>query len=391
MLIRKTLAVMVFAVLFLTVMGGGHYYIAQRLAFDPAWPALVANGVTSTMALGLGALFVQGLLRHRLGVISSGLSWAAYVWLGVLFYLFVATVALDLATQLLWLVTSDLHGSEQWIPFARGRALLICGLALGASGLALRGGLEPPTTKRIEIALDRFPAALDGFRVVQISDVHIGPLLDRRFSTLVTERVNALEPDLIVVTGDLVDGRVAGIAREVQPFQQLRARHGVYFVTGNHDYYSGADDWVSCLQSFGWHPLRNRSASIGIDGARFELAGVDDPHGSLLEGRNGEDIDLALRETDPTRAIILLAHDPVTFRRAHEKNVTLQLSGHTHGGQIWPFGWAVRAAVPWVEGLHRIGASQLYVSCGTGFWGPPMRLATRAEITELVLRPAVAG
>lgn len=389
--IRRLAAGLVFLVLFLTVMGGAHYYIARRIAFDPAWPTFVADGLIATMALGLGALMVQGPLRRRLGVLSSALSWGAYAWLGVLFYLFLATAALDLATSVLALFASGAQEPESSIAFARGRALLIAGFSLAASGLALQKGRQPPTTKRIEIALDGFPAALDGFRVVQISDVHIGPLLDRRFSTLVTEQVNALEPDLIVITGDLVDGRVASIAREVEPFRELRARHGIYFVTGNHDFYSGADEWVSHVSSFGWHPLRNQSVSIGRDGAHFELVGVDDPHGAMLEGRGGEDLDLALRDVDPSRAVVLLAHDPLTFRRAHEKQVGLQLSGHTHGGQIWPFGWAVRAVVPWVVGHHRVGASQLYVSCGTGFWGPPMRLGTRAEITEIALRPAGAA
>ena len=140
---------------------------------------------------------------------------------------------------------------------------------------------------------------------------------------------------------------------EVEPFRELRANHGVYFVTGNHDFYSGADDWVSHVSSFGWNPLRNESVAIGRDGDHFDLVGVDDPHGGMLEGRGGEDLDHAMRNTDPSRAAVLLAHDPVTFRRAHKRKVGLQLSGHTHGGQIWPFGWAVRVAVPWVNGHHR--------------------------------------
>ncbi|MBW2386925.1 MAG: metallophosphoesterase [Deltaproteobacteria bacterium] len=389
-MIRKVVAGIVFLALFLTVMGSAHYYIAQRIAFEPAWPDFVREALIAMMALGLSALIVQGLVRGRLGVFSRALSWGAYAWLGVLFYLFLSTAALDLATGLLGFVAPGAQGPEGSIPAARGRAFVIAGLTVLASGLALRKGIEPPTTKRVDIALERFPHALDGFRIVQISDVHIGPLLDRDFAARVTAQVNALEPDLIVVTGDLVDGRVSTIAREVEPFRELRAHHGVYFVTGNHDFYSGADDWVSHVSTFGWTPLRNASVPIGRDGAHFELVGVDDPHGSMLEGRGGEDLDLALRDSDPTRAIVLLAHDPVTFRRAHKRSVGLQLSGHTHGGQIWPFGWAVRVAIPWVNGHHRVGESQLYVSCGTGFWGPPMRLGTQAEITEVVLRPAAA-
>ena len=387
-LIRKLVAGVVFLAIFFSVMGSAHYYILKRVALDPAWPPGVAGGVVAMMTLGLTALIAQGVLRRRVGALASALSWIAYVWLGVLFYLFISTALLDLATRVAVLATTQTPDLATSIPFLRGRALMICGITLLASLFALRIGLQPPVTKRIEIALDRFPEALDGFRIVQISDVHIGPLLGERFSALVTERVNALKPDLIAITGDLVDGRVKNIAREVEPFRGLRADHGIYFVTGNHDFYSGADEWVSLVTSYGWHTLRNRSVSIGIRGAQFELVGVDDPHGEMLENRGGEDLSLALRDVDPTRAIVLLAHDPATFRRARKERVGLQLSGHTHGGQIWPFGWVVRAVVPWVAGHFRDGASQLYVSSGTGFWGPPMRLGTRAEITELTLRRA---
>lgn len=385
-LIRKLVAGIVFLTIFFSVMGGAHYYILKRIALDPAWPPGVAAGAVAMMTLGLVALIVQGILRRRVGVLVRALSWVAYVWLGVLFYLFISTAMLDLATSVFVFATERGPELATSRPFLRGRALMICGITLLASLAALRIGLQPPVTKRIEIALDRFPEALDGFRIVQISDVHIGPLLGERFSALVTERVNALEPDLIAVTGDLVDGRVKSIAKQVEPFRELRAEHGIYFVTGNHDYYSGADDWVSLVTSYGWHTLRNRSVSIGTSGAEFELVGVDDPHGDMLENSGGEDLNLALRDVDTTRAVVLLAHDPATFRRARKIPVGLQLSGHTHGGQIWPFGWAVRAVVPWVAGHFREGASQLYVSSGTGFWGPPMRLGTRAEITELTLR-----
>lgn len=385
---RKLVTGLVFIAISVGVMGGAHYYILKRIALDPSLPDGVAFAVVATMALGLGALIVQGFLRRRLGVFSTALSWTAYVWLGVLFYLFIATALLDLASGAFSLLASDASEVVASLPFLRGRALLICAISLFASVAAVRNGLKAPTTKHIEIVLDRFPRALDGFRVVQISDVHIGPLLDERFSALVTERVNALEPNLIVVTGDLVDGRVKNIASEVEPFRGLRSDHGVYFVTGNHDFYSGADDWVSLISSYGWHALRNRSVSIGRGDAQFELVGVDDPHGDMLGRGGGEDLALAFRDADPSRATILLAHDPATFRRSKGDRVGLQLSGHTHGGQIWPFGWMVRASVPWVAGHYRVGTSQLYVSCGTGFWGPPMRLGTRAEITEITLRSA---
>jgi hypothetical protein len=190
----------------------------------------------------------------------------------------------------------------------------------------------------------------------------------------------------VAVTGDLVDGPVEKLRGDVAPFAGLRGRHGVYFVTGNHDVYSGGEPWVRHVRELGMRPLRNERVAIGgADG--FDLAGVDDHRGDWVRG-SSEDIGKALAGRDPARAVVLLAHDPGSFRRASAQGVDLQLSGHTHGGQIWPFNYLVRLAVPWVAGLHRVGASLLYVSRGTGFWGPPMRLFAPAEITELVLRGA---
>jgi len=171
----------------------------------------------------------------------------------------------------------------------------------------------------------------------------------------------------------------------------LRARHGVFFVTGNHDHYSGADTWVQRVRGLGFRVLRNERVTIEQDGAAFELAGVDDHRAGFESGSGGEDVDVALAGLPPERAVVLLAHDPATFKRAQGMGIDLQLSGHTHGGQIWPFRYFVRLAIPFVAGLYRRGAARLYVSCGTGFWGPPMRLFAPAEITEIRLWAAPAA
>ena len=203
------------------------------------------------------------------------------------------------------------------------------------------------------------------------------------------KRVNALEPDLIAVTGDLVDGGTRRLADEVAPFADLRARHGVFFVTGNHDHYSGAESWVEAVRGLGMRVLRNERVEIGVPGATFDLAGVDDHHAHFTrDGR--EDLARALAGRDPERAAVLLAHDSNTFARARAEAVDLQLSGHTHGGQIWPFAWFVRLATPYVAGRYRAGRAQLYVSRGTGFWGPPLRLFSPAEITEIIVRGELA-
>ena len=268
----------------------------------------------------------------------------------------------------------------------RLRAVLVVGIAGIAGLVGLRIGLRSPVLAREEIRLPRWPVALDGLRIVQISDIHIGPIRGRRFAEHLTRRVNALRADIVAVTGDLVDGNVERIGAEVEPFRALRAPLGVYFVTGNHDYFSGARDWTDKVRELGLHVLRNERVSLETRGAEFDLVGVDDHRGDFWGGEGREDLDAALAGRDPGRPAILLAHDPATFVRAVERGIDLQLSGHTHGGQIFPFGFFVRLVTPFVAGRYRRGSAEIYVSRGTGFWGPPMRLFAPAEITEIVLR-----
>jgi predicted MPP superfamily phosphohydrolase len=307
--------------------------------------------------------------------------------MGVAFLLLVLLGASDLVLGLggaaAWAAGGELADAEGT---SRARAALVAGAALVLAAVGMRGALRPPALRRIELRIPRWPAALDGFRIAQISDVHIGPILGKRFARHVVERVNALSPDLIAVTGDLVDGSVRRLGDEVAPFADLRADHGVYFVTGNHDHYSGARSWVARAAELGMRPLRNECVAIARGAAAFDLAGVDDAHGSWLGEGGGEDLERALAGRDRSRPVVLLAHDPSTWKRASRMGVDLQLSGHTHGGQIWPFFYFVRLVIPWVAGLYERAGSLLYVSRGTGFWGPPLRLLAPAEITEISLR-----
>jgi predicted MPP superfamily phosphohydrolase len=381
---RRLIGGIVFVGIVLSVVLGVHLYLAERLAVAPAWPAPIGGVLRLGLAAGFAAIVAQAFLRRRVGPLSTALAWTAYGWLGFAFLLLTATAASDLVLALLGAAAPEAWSDAVGVSRVRALGVGVAGAAMGA--VALRGGLAPPGIARVAIDLARWPRALDGFRVVQLSDVHIGPLLDRRFAAAIVERVRELAPDLVVVTGDLVDGGVRRVGAEVEPFAGLRARHGVFFVTGNHDHYSGAADWVEHLRGLGFRVLRNERVTIGDGDAAFELAGVDDHHGSLFEPDGGEDVARALAGRDPERAVVLLAHDPTTFKRASRLDVDLQLSGHTHGGQIWPFRFLVRLAVPWVAGLYRLGASTLYVSRGTGFWGPPMRLGAPAEITEITLR-----
>jgi predicted MPP superfamily phosphohydrolase len=390
--LRRFVLVAFAALFILSLLAGIHFYVARRLILDPAlpqpWRGLLLGAVVALGAsLLLQPIGERGLSpRH-----ARWITWPAALWMGLAFLLLLQLVVSD---ALLWLAGRTALASVGGPGEATAsgvRAAVVAGVALVAGAIGLRGALRPPRLVRLEIPLARWPRRLDGFRIVQISDIHIGPLLDRRFARSVVERVNALAPDLVAVTGDLVDGGVRRLADEVAPFAGLRARCGVYFVTGNHDHYSGARAWAARAAQLGMRVLRNERVEIRDRGEAFDLVGVDDHRGNLVGRDGGEDLGAALSGRDPARPAVLLAHDPTTFRRASRLGIDLQLSGHTHGGQIWPFGYLVRLAVPWVAGRHRRGAAELYVSRGTGFWGPPMRLLAPAEITEIVLRAGAKG
>jgi predicted MPP superfamily phosphohydrolase len=376
-------------VFFAAVLAASHAYLIQRMVLEagigePWRTALVVAIVLLGSTLILQPIAERTLRRAR------WLAWPASLWMGFGFLLLVGVAFTD---ALLWalgtpaLALEGVARGSAVDPFSGLRAAGVLAVAFVAGVLGLRGGLRPPQLRRVAFEIDAWPRGLDGFRIVQISDIHIGPILDRRFAAHLVERVNALAPDLIAVTGDLVDGSARHLADEVAPFADLRAPRGVFFVTGNHDHLSDAPAWVEAVEGLGMQPLRNRRVSIGTGEASFDLVGVDDHHAHLIGG-GGEDLAAALAGRDAARPAVLLAHDPSTFRRARRAGIDLQLSGHTHGGQIWPFGALVRLVIPWVAGSYRDGRAQLYVSRGTGFWGPPMRLGSPAEITEITLRAA---
>lgn len=259
-------------------------------------------------------------------------------------------------------------------------------MTLGASAVALRSALTGPVVTHVAVRLRRLPHAQAGTTIAQISDLHVAPLLGRDYVARVVARTNALQPSLIVITGDLVDGTVEQLRDAVAPLAELRAPHGVYFVTGNHEYYSGVDPWIAELTRLGVRVLRNERVTIGDAAASFELAGIDDWTAASFGGGHGANLAEALRGHDPARELILLAHQPKAIYEAAELGVGLMLSGHTHGGQIWPFGYLVKLAQPYLAGLAQHGATQIYVNRGTGYWGPPMRLAVPPELTLLELQ-----
>jgi predicted MPP superfamily phosphohydrolase len=261
---------------------------------------------------------------------------------------------------------------------------------IAGGGLASFGAFRafsPPRITEVPLRLARLPKALEGFTLVQLSDVHIGPVLKRAFLMELVQRTNQLKPDLISITGDLVDGTPRYLGSAVEALTSLRSKYGTYFVTGNHDYYSGADEWVSVLQGFGIQTLRNRRVEIGDAGGSIDVIGVDDwgaPGLSL--GQRHYDLGAAVAGRSIDRASILLAHQPSNFDAVAKEGIDLQLSGHTHGGQTFPA--TSIASLIWGDrnaGLSKTQDSYLFVSRGCGFVGPPIRLGSPPEIVKIVL------
>jgi predicted MPP superfamily phosphohydrolase len=382
---------LIFIGVVLTIIVGVHYYLWARLVRDPLLPAPWRSLATAALVLLAISMPLAMFLSRTRPALGHLLVWPAYCWMGLMFLLLVSVVAVDV----LRLVAGLAHrvgGSytldpERRTMLARVAASIVAVLSGGLAVVAFRSARGAVGVRHVEVRLARLPRIHDGFRLVQLTDMHVGPTIGRAFVEDIVRRTNALAPDLVAITGDLVDGSVDELQDAVAPLAQLRARHGVYFVTGNHEYFSGAERWLAELPRLGIRVLRNERVSIGDGDDSFDLAGVDDHSADRYGGPpHGEVLDRALGGRDPRREVVLLAHQPRSFSDALRFGVGLQLSGHTHGGQMWPFGFIVRLSQPFVAGLHRRGDAQIYVSRGTGYWGPPMRLAAPAEIACVVLR-----
>ena len=264
---------------------------------------------------------------------------------------------------------------------ARGAGLTILA---GAGALSFIGFLQArcPRTRNVDVAIDDLPPQLEGYTIVQLSDVHIGPTIRRRFLERLVEKTNALNADAIAITGDLVDGPLDELRDEAEPLRDLVARDGVFYVTGNHEYYWRASEWIPFLVSRGLTFLKNEHVTVDRGGAKLVIAGVTDPVGRYT---HKQDVPAALAGAPADAVKVLLSHRPQMAAAASKLGVHLQLSGHTHGGQFFPFNLLIHRFQPVVAGLHRIGNTWLYVNRGTGYWGPPSRLAVGGEITVIRL------
>jgi uncharacterized protein len=377
--------ILVFLSIITSLTGGLHYYIWARLVRDPDLPAPLFRASTlGLVALAFGMVATMFAVRLLPREAVSIPSWISFTWMGVMFFLVVCLAASD-GVRLAAKAFSDPPADiERRQALARLFAGIVATAATGMSAAALASGLSKVAVKQVRVPLAKLPKALDGYRIVQLSDIHVGPTIGHAFIADLVARTNALSPDLIVITGDLVDGSVTQLERHVEPLSRLRAKHGVFFVTGNHEYYSDALAWIAHIEKLGIRVLRNERVAIGGESG-FDLAGVDDATAHQFDVGHGMNVARATEGRDPARMLILLAHQPKAIFDAARDGVDLQLSGHTHGGQLFPFNMLVPLQQPYTAGLSDHGATKIYVSRGTGYWGPPMRLGAPAEITELTL------
>lgn len=357
-----------------------HAFIAASLLtpFGPAgtWGGAIAIALLyALLASSFATVFTHDTARPVL-------LWAGLLAVGFFSSLFVLTVVRDLVMAVAWLVP---HGPV----LGRETALAVPGLAALATAAGFWNARRAPAVREVEVPIPGLAAALDGFTLVQISDLHVGPTIRRPFVQRVVETANRLQADVVLVTGDSVDGRVSDLRPHIEPFMQLKARHGVYAVTGNHEYYSGADAWVRELRRLGLKVLMNEHVVLSHGGADLVLAGVTDFSAGHFDPAQASDPARALAHAPAhARPRVLMAHQPRSADAAEAAGFDLQLSGHTHGGQFLPWRWFVPLQQPYVAGLHRHGRMWVYTSQGTGYWGPPKRLGAPSEITRVKLRPA---
>jgi predicted MPP superfamily phosphohydrolase len=261
-------------------------------------------------------------------------------------------------------------------------------MTLGSVVIGISQAVRGPKLFEVDIPIANLPQELEGFKIAQISDLHVGPTIGRRYTEDVVEMVNGLSPDLIALTGDFVDGTVAHLQNAVAPIAALKAKHGMFFVTGNHEYYWGVREWLEAFRGFGARILLNEHVVINEKGKNMVIAGVTDRSaGSMLPDHHSSPKKAV--EGAPEAGIkILLAHQPATYKEASEAGFDLQLSGHTHGGQFFPWNIVVKMAQKYYKGLNKHENMWIYVSRGAGYWGPPHRFAVPSEISLLTLKRA---
>ena len=393
-------------VIFLLILGVpvalGHLYLWRRLVVDTTRPRTLGRRIGGLAVVGAFVLLMSALVVTRRVPPEYGkfFAWPGFVWLALLFYLAIALGIAEIPRRILLtratLVPAAVGAGPdpvepvEVVPDPSRRLFISRSVAIG-SGIAAGGvvgygmtqALGAPQLLNVPVTLDKLQASLSGFRIAVVSDIHLGPLLGRSHTERIVRMINEQEADLVAIVGDLVDGTVAELGEAAAPLRDLVSKHGSFFVTGNHEYFSGHEQWIAELDRLGVNPLRNEGLTVA---GGIELVGVNDVTGKSYN--DGPDFDRALAGRDKNKPLVLLAHQPVQVSDASSHGVDLQLSGHTHGGQMVPFNFVVPVQQPSVAGLSKVDDTWLYVSRGAGFWGPPVRVGAPPDITMIELKSA---
>jgi predicted MPP superfamily phosphohydrolase len=418
-----------------------HWYIWKRLVKDTFRPGRARRVLTVVTVLMALLVFATLTLPRQIGVdASQWFAWPGYIWFGLIVYLFLILLVLEVPRLALrgWVrrkpleatattptppapsadrpaesaATADVNASGDPVPapsgpsstdpasvgepsssppvssrrlfLARGAAVVAGAASVSLVGVGMANALGPPDLLRVPVRLPKLDPAFNGFRIAVVSDIHLGPISGRAHTERIVRMINETSPDMVAIVGDLADGTVDELGRAAEPLRDLSSREGTFFVTGNHEYFEEPFVWLRELDRLGLHSLRNENTVIRRGGAAFDLAGVNDISGRMVD--DGPDFDKALAGRDSSRPTVLLAHQPVQVSEAADRDVALQLSGHTHGGQLWPFHYIVDMQQGAVAGLSTVDNTQLYVTRGAGFWGPPIRIGAPPDITVISLQ-----
>lgn len=367
-----------------------HVYVGGRLLPElGAWPllfallslSLMSSALFMPMGIGIGAR-LAGAGRSTARIVT----WLGWAGMGLFSTLFVLTVIRE-SVLLLALALDGLRPELiNRASLTHDSALAVTLLGFLITLLGFSNARRTAAVNRVTVPIDNLPAALEGFQLVQISDIHIGPTIRGDYLRRIVLAVNRLRPDMVAITGDLVDGSVRELGPHVKPLADLVSRHGSYFVTGNHEYYSGAHSWIAELRRLGITVLLNDHVVLRHDGAMAVVAGVTDYNAAHFDPTHRSNPSAAIAGAPPEAGVrILLAHQPRSAPAAADAGFDLQLSGHTHGGQFMPWNFFVKMQQPFVAGLHRLRQLWVYTSRGTGYWGPPKRFGAPSEITLVTL------
>lgn len=310
----------------------------------------------------------------------------AMTWFGVIFFTAMSFVFMDIAKFFIkYFLPKKGHSPERRLFLQRSLYSSALVGVTAASSVGVAQGLKKPLLVEVEVPVKNLPEEFENFKIVQITDLHVGPFIKKNYVNYVVDMANDLKPDLMALTGDFVDGQISHLKDDIEPIKKLTSKWGSFFVTGNHEYYSGVNQWIDHFRGIGVNVLRNESKQIIINNKTLNIVGVDDWRAKSYFDDHGPDYPKAFKNCNAENLTVLLSHQPKAFDTAIKYGTDLQLSGHTHGGQIWPFNWAVALTYDYVKGLYKKENSHIYVSSGTGLWGPIMRLGTQAEITLLKL------